>query len=184
MRYFEAGGTADFPAEAFLHPKFVLDEPESMPYGGEWHGPDGFRKFLKVMTETWSAMGPKTAPELIEFEDTVVVVTTLEARSRATGQVVNPPVCQVVRVREGLLTEVRMFYWDTVAINQALGRRAPLPTLERLPGPRGRDLPARGRRRHPRPDGRRQPARTPRPASRYTEVRAPGCTMGVAAMPL
>ena len=128
VRYFEAGGAADFPAEEFLHPDFVLYEPESMPYGGEWHGPDGFRNFLKVMAETWSAMGPKTPPELIEYQDTVVVMTTLEARCRATGQVVTPPVCQVVRVHEGLLAQARMFYWDTVAINQALGRPAPLPT--------------------------------------------------------
>lgn len=118
--YFNATD-AEFPAEEHLDPEFVLYEPESMPYGGEWHGHEGFRRFLEVMDRTWSKMGPLSPPELIEQGDTVIVLATLDARARATDRVVQPPVCQVVRVRDGRLLEARMFYWDTARINEALG---------------------------------------------------------------
>jgi ketosteroid isomerase-like protein len=120
VEYF-AAENAEFPAEEHLDPEFVLYEPESMPYGGEWHGREGFKRFLGVMSRTWSEMGPLNPPELIEQGDTVVVLATLNARARATDRVVQPPVCQVVRVRDGLLVEARMFYWDTATINDALG---------------------------------------------------------------
>lgn len=116
VAYF-AGEIDDFPAEQFLTPDFVLHEPESMPYGGAWHGPDGFRRFLEVMNATWSEMGPTDTPELVEHGDTVVVLATLRARPRATGKTVHPPVSQIVRVRDGRLSEARMFYWDTAALN-------------------------------------------------------------------
>ncbi|MFE0020333.1 nuclear transport factor 2 family protein [Amycolatopsis sp. NPDC059021] len=120
VAYF-AGRIGTFPAEEFLWPDFVLHEPESMPYGGAWHGHDGFRRFLEVMTRTWSTMGPKEPPELVEQGGIVVVLATLHARARATGELVESPVSQVVRVREGRLAEARMFYWDTEAINKAFG---------------------------------------------------------------
>lgn len=115
-----ASGDDEFPAEELLDPEFVLFEPESMPYGGEWHGPDGFRRFLRVMDETWSTMGPQGPLTLIEHGDTVVVLATLHAITRATQRLVQPPVCQIVRVRDGRLLEARMFYWDTAAITRAL----------------------------------------------------------------
>lgn len=120
--YFNAED-AEFPAEEHLDPEFVLYEPESMPYGGEWHGPDGFRSFLKVMDKTWRKMGPLKPPELIEQGNTVIVLATLDAESRATGRAVQPSVCQVVRVRGRRLLEARMFYWDTATINEVLGNR-------------------------------------------------------------
>lgn len=121
VEYFQ-GEHAEFPAEQHLDPEFVLHEPESMPYGGRWHGHDGFQRFLQVMDRTWSQMGPIDPPELIEHGDTVVVLATLDARCRDTGRMVRPPVCQVVRVRDGKLLEARMFYWDTQEINAALDR--------------------------------------------------------------
>lgn len=117
-----AGEYDEFPAEHYLDPGFVLYEPESMPYGGTWHGHDGFRRFLQAMDRTWSRMGPIEPPDLVEHGHTVVVLATLDARCRDTGHVVQPPVCQVVRVRDGRLLEARMFYWDTQEINTALGR--------------------------------------------------------------
>lgn len=116
-----AGHIDSFPAEEFLHPDFVLHEPESLPYGGRWHGRDGFRSFLRVMAKTWRTMGPKEPPVLVEQGDTVVVLATLRAETRATGRLVEPPVAQVVRVHDGYLTEARMFYWDTLTLTEAMG---------------------------------------------------------------
>lgn len=120
VRYFRSQDQ-EFPAEEFLEPDFVLHEPESMPYGGAWRGRDGFTRFLRVMVDTWSVMGPKDSPELIEHEDTIVVLGVLDARARVTGETVQTPFCQIVRTRENKIAEIRMFYWDTHAITKALG---------------------------------------------------------------
>ena len=43
----------------------------------------------------------------------------MEATARASGQSLRAPICHVVRIRDGLLMEFWMFYWDTVATNRA-----------------------------------------------------------------
>jgi len=48
------------------------------------------------------------------------VVAQMEATARASGQSFRAPICHVVRIRDGLLMEFRMFYWDTVATDHAL----------------------------------------------------------------
>jgi ketosteroid isomerase-like protein len=120
VRYFRSQ-EEEFPAEEYLDPDFVLHEPESMPYGGAWRGRDGFRRFLRVMVDTWSVMGPKDSPELIVHEDIIVVLGVLDARARVTGEAVQTPFCQILRLRENKIADIRMFYWDTQAINLALG---------------------------------------------------------------
>lgn len=127
-----ASGRDDFaPIAATLHPEAVLYEAESLPYGGEWRGHDGFERFFAVMAETWSSVAVQDV-EFIEQGDTVVVLLTMEARARATGTFVRSPLCQVVRVRDGLPIEIRPFYWDTAAINAALGVSISAPLARRM----------------------------------------------------
>lgn len=127
VRYFRSQDQ-EFPAEEFLDVDFVLHEPESMPYGGAWRGRDGFKQFLRMMVDTWSVMGPKDSPELIEHDDTIVVLGVLDARARVTGATVQTPFCQIVRARHNKIADIRMFYWDTQAVNTALGHRPEGPS--------------------------------------------------------
>jgi ketosteroid isomerase-like protein len=55
-------------------------------------------------------------------DDTVVVVAQMEATACASGQSFRAPICHVVRIRDGLLMEFRIFFWDTVATNRAPAR--------------------------------------------------------------
>ncbi|MDQ0791807.1 nuclear transport factor 2 family protein [Streptomyces sp. B1I3] len=48
--------------------------------------------------------------------ETAVVVTRVRARARATGRDLRLPVLQTGTVRNGQITEVRPFCWDTQAI--------------------------------------------------------------------
>ena len=48
--YLRPGG-GDFEALAApLDPQCVLYQPASLPYGGEWRGPAGFERWLKLFT--------------------------------------------------------------------------------------------------------------------------------------
>lgn len=119
-QYIATGGQDFVPVAETLDPEIVLFQAESLPYGGEWRGHDGFERWLQAMSEAWSSASAQD-PRFIEHGDTVVVLVTMEARARVTQRQIQVPVCHVVTAREGLLSEWRVFYWDTVAINQTLG---------------------------------------------------------------
>lgn len=119
-RFLSSGG-ADVPSfEGILHPNFVLVEPRSGPYGGEYHGRDGLLRFLGAMTDDWVDMAPQGTPELVEQDDTVVALATVQARSRVTQRLVAFPIAQVAKVEDGLLAETRVYYWDPTEMNDAL----------------------------------------------------------------
>ena len=48
-----------------------------------------------------------------------VVLTQVHAQSRSTGEEIDFPILQIIRLANGHITEVRPFYWDTAAINAA-----------------------------------------------------------------
>jgi ketosteroid isomerase-like protein len=111
--------------EGILHPDFVLYEPASGPYGGQWRGEQGLARFLRTMHADWSDQGPTSPPRLLVDSDTVVVLATLTATFRATQQVVVFPVCQVVHVRDGLVLDSSVYYWDPTEVNDILGGKSP-----------------------------------------------------------
>lgn len=120
-QFFESEGSYQPSFDGLLHPDFVLIEPDASPYGGKWRGHDGLLRFLMAMNADWVDMGPQNPPEFLENEGTAVALATLQARSRTTRRLVVFPVCQVARVRDGLLAETRVFYWEISSVNQALG---------------------------------------------------------------
>jgi hypothetical protein len=105
-------------AEA-LHPDIVLYQAESLPYGGEWRGHEGLEAWLHTMRKTWSSLELKDA-HLVEGHDIVIVLATFEAQARLTGRKVRMPICEEIRLRDGLPVEWRVFYFDTGAILNAL----------------------------------------------------------------
>ena len=128
MRFYQAGsdyvrtGGKDFgPVAATLDPQIAMIQADSLPFGGQWHGREGFERWMQAFGEAWSSVGA-TDLRFFEHDDTVVVVAQMEATARASGQSFRAPICHVVRIRDGLLMEFRMFYWDTVATNRALAR--------------------------------------------------------------
>ncbi|MFB8342405.1 nuclear transport factor 2 family protein [Brucella cytisi] len=120
-QYVSSGGL-DFDAVAnTIHPDIVLFQAASLPYGGEYRGHSSFKNWLDRMAEAWSSVRAQ-GPVFIEHgADTIISLVTMEAEARATRRHIKMPVCQVVRVQDGLPIEWRVFYWDTFALNDALG---------------------------------------------------------------
>jgi hypothetical protein len=91
--YLAAGGpgAASFDTLApFFASDVVLHQAEGLPYGGIWRGHDGMERFFLAMAD-----------------------------ARATGQDLDFPILQSIRVVDRRITEVRPFYWDTAAIAAA-----------------------------------------------------------------
>lgn len=122
-QYLTAGGPgkASFKSLApFFAPDVVLHQAEALPYGGTWRGHQGVERFFVAMSQTWESF-EMVEQTYLATEGTVVVLTQVHARARATSQELNYPILQTVTVEEGRITEVRPFYWDTAAIATACG---------------------------------------------------------------
>ncbi|WP_367045057.1 nuclear transport factor 2 family protein [Streptomyces sp. Je 1-332] len=121
-RYLAAGGpgSASFDLLApFFAPDVVMHQARALPYGGTWRGHDGMARFLRAMAEAWESfeIGEQ---DFLATGETAVIHTQVRARARATGRELAFPVLQTITVREGRITEVRPFYWDTAAIVAAM----------------------------------------------------------------
>jgi uncharacterized protein len=121
-RYVVSGDDRDFAAMAAeAHPDITVHSTPALPYGGEWRGVERFRAFLAAFAEAWSELEVEDVQVLDGGDELVVVALTMNAISRATGRRMSMPLTQTVRLRDGLIAEVRPFYWDTDEVNRVLG---------------------------------------------------------------
>ncbi|MEU8727807.1 MULTISPECIES: nuclear transport factor 2 family protein [Streptomyces] len=126
--YLAAGG----PGEAsfdLLAPFFArnveLHQAAALPYGGTWRGHEGMARFFLRMGEVWESFD-MVEQQFLATGATAVVLTQVHARARATGRELDFPIVQTITVKDGRITEVRPFYWDTRAIADACA--VPTPT--------------------------------------------------------
>jgi len=123
-RYLAAGGPgqASFDLLApYFAPDVVLHQAEALPYGGTWRGHEGMARFFAAMARTWAAFD-LAEQEFLATGQTAVVRTLVRACARATGRELEFPILQTITVRDGRITEVRPFYWDTAAVAAACGQ--------------------------------------------------------------
>ncbi|WP_328943316.1 nuclear transport factor 2 family protein [Streptomyces sp. NBC_00250] len=119
--YLAAGG----PGEAsfgllapFFAPDVELHQADALPYGGTWRGHEGMAQFFLAMGQAWETFD-MVEQEFLATGETAVVLTQVRARARATGRELSFPILQTITVKDGQITEVRPFYWDTQAIAAA-----------------------------------------------------------------
>lgn len=103
------------PVAVTLDPECVIYQPDSLPYGGEWRGHDGFEAWIKAFASIWSSLEVKEA-EIFPLGDIVVSRSKVYARARANQHETTWPLLQFFRIREGRILELRPFYWDTAAL--------------------------------------------------------------------
>jgi uncharacterized protein len=122
-RYVASGGSDFAAVAAVIHPDIVVWSAGSLPYGGEWRGAEQFERFLEAFSAAWEELEVQD-PKFVEVDDdAVIVLLTMKAKARKTGERLHAPLCQINRFRDGLLAEVRPFYWDTAETNRILGHR-------------------------------------------------------------
>jgi len=93
---------------------FVAHEPVSLPYGGEHHGADGFRKLLGAINRLF----------LLEVKDLHVrgcgdiafADVDMRFTSQANGQVLDTRVVELYTIRDGKIAGLHVFYQDTKAM--------------------------------------------------------------------
>jgi ketosteroid isomerase-like protein len=110
----ESGDFGEFMpfTEEMLHPDFVLKPPEGSPFPEagtkEWHGREGFLRFVAGQTEGFDAMSLEPE-DFIDAGDRVVVPLQFGGRARHTGLEVSFAVVHVATVRDEKLTRVDIY---------------------------------------------------------------------------
>jgi len=117
---FEQGQVA--MQRSLMHPDVIFYSPESLPYGGQWRGVDGWQKLKKAINEVWSELELKISGVVGSPDDTCFVIfADLRARSRSTNDVYVSSVMEKWVWRDGLLALVQPYYWDTARVKQIIG---------------------------------------------------------------
>ncbi|MYS87448.1 nuclear transport factor 2 family protein [Streptomyces sp. SID5474] len=104
---------------ACLAPDVVMYQSPGLPYGGPRYGPSGIEDFMAAMSEAWREMEFLEQRFAVDGESVAILNRGL-LTARATGRVLDTWVMQMITVRDGLITEIRPFYWDTKAVDAAL----------------------------------------------------------------
>ncbi|MDQ0585355.1 nuclear transport factor 2 family protein [Streptomyces rishiriensis] len=125
--YLAAGGPGESSFD-LLAPFFAsnveLHQADALPYGGTWRGHNGMTQFFLTMGQVWETFD-MVAQEFLATGETAVVLTQVRARARATGRELRFPILQTITIKDGQITEVRPFYWDTQAIVDACAGSVP-----------------------------------------------------------
>ena len=123
MQFMESSQEDFSGIAAIFHPDIVVHEPASLPYAGDWRGHQSLGQLFKSMRDAWSNMNVEHIRATID-DDTLFMCCTLVARSRNSGEEIRQPFAEVLRIESGLVIEGTPNYYDTAAINAALGHNS------------------------------------------------------------
>src|SRR5215217_5029866 len=101
-------------------PDVVIDEAESLPYGGTYHGLDGAERHAYAYEATWAPLQEPGArsldAEVLDAGEHVVVLWRQQGQTPDGTRSLDLPAVSVYRMRDGRIVEARMFQQDTAAI--------------------------------------------------------------------
>jgi ketosteroid isomerase-like protein len=117
--FYDSLAKGDVPtAFSILDPAVEWSVPESLPYGGVYHGPDAVRQY-RGQIEAHLADGFRLTPEeFLSQGERVVVLGRLRGKARATGIEVDVPFAHVWTVRDGKVV-ARRYVMDTATLVRA-----------------------------------------------------------------
>jgi ketosteroid isomerase-like protein len=100
--------------QALLHPGFVFSEAESLPFGGERHGTQGFLDLLAAVARDYRVI--LDHPQISDAGDQVLVRVGGSIGSRATGRRMALNALDLYTLQDGLIARIEVFYKDTAAV--------------------------------------------------------------------
>jgi hypothetical protein len=104
-------------ALAALHPDCVVHQADSLPYHGDWVGPEGFAKLIGVLTSSFE-LTINSYDASADDQGLVTVRAQATFRSHKSGRSLDMQVVELYQVRDGLIVEGDIFYKDTHLIRQ------------------------------------------------------------------
>jgi uncharacterized protein len=103
--------------EALCHPDMVVEDPESLPYGGVYRGFAGMCEVsakLFAVVANWKVETARVIGG--PGGDDFVLVQRMTGRAASTGRAIEMSILEHYTFRDGLLISIRPYYWDTKAM--------------------------------------------------------------------
>lgn len=104
----------------------AIHEVPSLPYGGEYRGPDGVQRHTLGYLDAWEELQGDAErrfdPEVIAAGDRVAVLYRQRGRNPVTDETFDGPAVAVYRLANGRVVDSRMFHFDTAAVSAFLRR--------------------------------------------------------------
>ena len=121
---YEAFGKGDVPTVlAGFDENIEWNEPEGLPYGGQYHGPEAVAENVFGPVTSDFPDFDVTPEEILADGDRVVVLTTHTGTAKESGNKLSMPAAHVWTVRDGKVTYFRLLA-DSAAMNAALAAPA------------------------------------------------------------
>jgi ketosteroid isomerase-like protein len=106
---------------AAFHQDIEWDTPDSIPFGGSYHGHDGVGSFFTQLPEYFEELRVEPQ-EFIDAGETIVVLIRLSGKG--AGGSIDSKSLHLWRMRDGKAATFRE-YPDTARVLQALGQQVP-----------------------------------------------------------
>lgn len=113
MERFNQGDAAGMCA--LFAPDGIVHEADSLMWGGDWTGPEGFAELLSKMNGPTAINVEQCS--IYDCGDFVAMKMLVSFTSRASGRQLRMPVVEFYSVVGGLIREVEVLYQDTAAVN-------------------------------------------------------------------
>ncbi len=119
QRVLAAFGAGDMEEVArWFRPDVVVQQADSLPYGGEHKGQDQFRGMLGKIGQTFDLQ--THAYQICDAGDVAVLRLDLTFTARSTGRSARVPSVELYTFSAGLIGSVEVFYRDTKAVVELL----------------------------------------------------------------
>ena len=113
---YAAAGAGDWAGvRAHMADDLVIVEADGLPYAGRWTGPDALHELFGVVSGFWSDFAVELRA-MTAGGDTVICELLVRGRSTRTGEEFDMPLLELWRVRDGKVSEILPFYFDTARL--------------------------------------------------------------------
>ena len=99
-----------------LHPELEVVEPASLPYGGVWKGHEGMFALSEKVFSVWKDC-QVTVRDMVADGDKVIGLYEMRGAGRASGIPFKVHVTEVMRIQDGKIKDIEVFYFDTKMLN-------------------------------------------------------------------
>ncbi|TNE37661.1 MAG: nuclear transport factor 2 family protein [Sphingomonadales bacterium] len=106
--------------EAQMTDDFRIIEADGLPYAGEYKGKGALQELYTKVFAYWEDASLETGDITIS-EDHAIVLVTIHATSRHSGERLAMPLCEVFHLRGDKFCGITPYYFDTVPIARATG---------------------------------------------------------------
>jgi ketosteroid isomerase-like protein len=103
-----------------FHESAAVEWPAGLPYGGRVEGASTLRKVFAGLATPEPVLGPENLEVVAVVDGGGQVAAQVAFDWRANGATISSGALELWTFDEGLVTEVRAYYWDTAACQALL----------------------------------------------------------------